>query len=304
MVSVVIPLYNKEKSIVGTLESVLAQTYTTYEVIIVNDGSTDSSAQVVEDWLSCHLAVSPSSQFRLISQANAGVSSARNEGIALAQGKYVAFLDGDDLWESTYLEELAQLIADYPDALLYCMGYYKMYDDGRLVEAGKISPTFRGYMQHPWQGDYSFATSSTIVCRKDALLALGGFETCLTHGEDIDVWWHLLMRGKGACCGKRLAYYRQDGENRAMQRVIPLEKHIPYYIEKFNDERLANSEFRKYFDTQMVYRLYPYLFTKQYRKEAQRLANMLDYSQLKWSMHFRMQWPYIYRIYEKLKSLR
>jgi len=317
MISVVIPLYNKEKSIVRTLESVKAQAFTDYECIIVNDGSTDHSAQVVEQWLhtldsssisdATSNVVTPIKQLccpsiRLINQPNGGVSSARNRGIEEAQGNYIAFLDGDDLWAPTYLEEVAKLISDCPDANLYCMGYYEMFDDGRLVEVGKISPKFNGYLEHPWQGEYGFATGSTAICRRDVLKEIGGFDTRMTHGEDLDVWWHLLLRGKGACCGKRLAFYRQDGENRAMNRVIPLEKHIPYFIDKFADDRAKNAEFRKYFDMQMVYRLFPYLLDKQYKKEAKRLADLLDYSQLKWSMHLRMQWPHIYRIYEKLKS--
>jgi len=121
MISVVIPLYNKEKSIVRTLESVKAQTFTDYECIIVNDGSTDSSAQVVEQWIkdNPHYAL----RFTLYTQPNGGVSSARNRGIQEAQGDYIAFLDGDDLWAPTYLEEVAKLIADYPDMGLYAMGY-------------------------------------------------------------------------------------------------------------------------------------------------------------------------------------
>ena len=110
MISIVIPLYNKEKSIATTLESVLAQSYTNYEVIVVDDGSTDNSANVVRELVN--------DKIRLISKPNGGVCSARNRGIQEAKSQYVAFLDADDLWEKDYLEEQVKMIADFPVAMM------------------------------------------------------------------------------------------------------------------------------------------------------------------------------------------
>ena len=113
----------------------------------------------------------------------------------------------------------------------------------------------------------------------------------------------MLLIGKGAYDSTILAYYRQDAENRAMNRMIPLEKHIPYYIDKYAEARANNIEFRRFFDREMIYRLYPYLFDKQYRKQAKLLAKKLDYSLQKWTMKFRMKFPYLYKTYEILKNL-
>ena len=308
MISVVIPLYNKEKAVIGTLNSVLAQTYKDYEVIIVNDGSTDHSQQVVEEYIKSHITNSKSdkspitnhqSPIRLVSKPNGGVSSARNCGIQEARGEYVAFLDGDDLWHSTYLEELAKLIADYPDAGIYGIGCCHV-DSNNLPPNIHIESAFRGVLTDWFTRGGAFTGSSTTI-RKDVFDVVGMFDTRMTHGEDIDMWWRVLLQYDGAFCDTPLAYYVQDSENRAMNKIIPLEKHIPYYIDKYADERAKNPEFRKFCDTQMVYRLYPYLFDKRYRKQARQLAKKLDYSQLKFTMHFRMLCPRLYKLYERLK---
>lgn len=295
MISVVIPLYNKEQSIVRTLDSVLAQTYKDYEVVIVNDGSTDRSRELVELWI----CTKQDNRFLLINQPNGGVCSARNRGIQEAQGEYIAFLDGDDLWAPTYLEELAALIADYPEVGIYGIGCRHI--DSNELPNTHFQATFRGLLADWSMRGAAFTGSSTTI-RKDVFDAVGMFDTRMTHGEDLDMWWRVLLQYDGAYCDQPLAFYRQDSENRAMNRVMPLEKHIPYYIDKYADARAKDAAFRKFFDTQMAYRLYPYLFEPQYRKDARRLSRKLDYSQLKWSMHFRMVCPHLYRLYERLKN--
>lgn len=297
MISVVIPLYNKEKSIVATLQSVLAQTYTDYEVIIVDDGSTDRSADIVREYIST-LQIDDF-KFQIFTQDNAGVSAARNRGIMEAKGEYVAFLDADDLWASDYLDTLHALIQDYPKAGLYSIGYMPI-NSPQIPTREQIQKceenSFRGKVHNPWNSKYSMWTGSSSSSSRERLLKVGLFDTRMTHGEDLDIWWRLILDGGLVVDTKCCAFYRQDTENRAMNKNIPLEKHIPYYIDKFADARTNNREFRKFFDEQMIYRLYLYLFDRNYRKDAQRLAKKLDYSQLKWTMHFRMLFPYIYRL--------
>lgn len=322
MISVVIPLYNKQESIVATLQSVLAQTYTDYEVVIVNDGSTDNSAQVVEEFIrefegerlevkvmengnaestaSTPYTLHSTPIIRVIHQPNAGVSTARNTGIMEAKGEYIAFLDGDDLWDKKYLETLHQLICDYPDATIYGIGCAQVSGDN--VELTNVDKPRRGEVDNIWDYSVHYWTGSSATCRKEDLLAIGMFDSRMTHGEDLDVWWRLLLRGKGAYDSTVLAYYRQDAENRAMNRVIPLEKHIPFYIDKYAEVRANNKEFRRFFDREMIYRLYPYLFDKRYRKQAKLLAKQMDYSLQKWTMKFRMKWPYLYKFYTKIKG--
>ena len=307
MISVVIPLYNKQNSIVATLQSVLAQTYQNFEIVVVDDGSTDNSARIVEEFIRKAMESNRQSPMAnrpsicLIRKPNGGVSSARNTGILEAKGEYIAFLDGDDLWDEKYLETLHQLICDYPDATIYGIGCAQVSENnmGQTIEAEYK----RGEVDNVWDYSVHYWTGSSATCKKEDLLAIGMFDTRMTHGEDLDVWWQLLLRGKGAYDSTVLAYYRQDAENRAMNRVIPLEKHIPYYIDKYAEARANNEEFRRFFDREMIYRLYPYLFDKQYCKQAKELAKQFDYSLQKWTMKFRMKFPYLYKTYEILKNL-
>ena len=117
--SVIIPLYNKAPYVRKALESVCAQTYRDYELIVINDGSTDNSTIVADEYLKAIDGI----DYKIINQTNAGVSAARNNGVAQAHADYLAFLDADDWWEPTYLERMAQLIEDYPDAGLYACNY-------------------------------------------------------------------------------------------------------------------------------------------------------------------------------------
>lgn len=293
MISVVIPLYNKEKSIKSTLESVLEQTYTDYEIVVVDDGSTDNSVNVVNEFSDCRI--------RLIRKVNGGVSSARNEGILAAKGEYIAFLDGDDLWHPLYLETLNQLILDYPDAAIYGIGFDRI-NDNKILELTNTE-FIRGVVHNVWDNYPGFWTGSSSSSSRQRLIDVGLFDTRMTHGEDVDMWWRLLLTGEGAYDSRVLAFYRQETENRAMNKVIPLEKHIPYYIDNYSEARWSNLSFRRYFDREMLYRLYPYLFDTKYKKQAKQLAQKLDFSLQKKSMKFRFNYPWIYKLYEKLKSI-
>ena len=298
--SVVIPLYNKQDSIAATLQSVLAQTYTNYEIIVVDDGSTDESANVAEAMLRECKVYSVECRGKVIRKANGGVSSARNAGILAAKGEYIAFLDGDDLWHPEYLETLHQLIEDYPDAALYGIGCTTIHGD-KIPE--NVTPsTLRGEVEDVWNNYPGYWTGSSSSSSRARLLEIGLFDTRMTHGEDIDMWWRLLLSGKGAFDNRVLAYYRQDTENRAMNKLIPLEKHIPYFVDKYAEARAKNVDFRRFFDREMIYRLYPYLFDARYRKDAKRIAKQMDYSLQKWTMKFRMLCPRMYRMYDKMKK--
>ena len=114
-IAVIIPVYNNSFSIATTLSSALQQTFTDFEVIIINDGSTDQSLKIIEQYTDDRISI--------FTQENKGVSAARNLGIEKATAPYIAFLDADDFWFPNHLEELYLLIQDFPDCGMYCNRY-------------------------------------------------------------------------------------------------------------------------------------------------------------------------------------
>lgn len=223
--SVVIPLYNKERQIAGTLRSVFAQTCADYEIIVVDDGSTDGSASVVE---SLH-----DPRIRLIRQANAGVSAARNLGIAEARGEYIALLDADDEWRPDYLATIAALIRKYPQCDVFATNY------SHVDSNGKTFPTI--LRKIPFDGDdgilYNYfevaSVSSPPICsicitaRKEAFQSVGGFPLGIKSGEDLLTWARLAARYKIAYSKKPLAVFNVEGYDRNERpKRIPAENDL------------------------------------------------------------------------------
>ncbi len=228
MFSVVIPLYNKENSIQQTLPSVLSQTFTDFEVLVVNDGSTDNSRQVVASF--------DDKRIRIIDKPNGGVSSARNTGIAEARYEYIAFLDGDDLWDKEFLAVIAGLIKDYPEADVFATGYscnsapdVVMYTLG-VKERGIIKDYFNLVYQAP------VMHASSICITKKAFQKAGIFNENITHGEDYNMWDRLGRFCTIAATPEAMASYRVDTENRAMPILPAPEKLWLYHVDLLSIE--------------------------------------------------------------------
>ena len=192
LISIVIPLYNKEQSITSTLQTVLKQTFQDFEIIIVDDGSTDHSVEEVNK------VVDP--RIRLIQQPNAGVSSARNRGIEEAKGEYIAFLDADDEWKPEYLETQYNLTQQYLDCSVFACNYEFRDIQGNVRstiirklpftrEYGVLSNYFEvASCSHPplW--------TSAVMVKKDAIQSVGGFPVGIKSGEDLLTWARLACR--------------------------------------------------------------------------------------------------------------
>ena len=203
--SVIIPLYNKAPYVKKALETVCAQTYRDYEIIVINDGSTDNSAILAEEYLNRVEGIS----YKILSQQNAGVSAARNNGVAQASGEYLAFLDADDWWEPTYLEKMAKLIEDYPEAGLYASNYV-YYKPGKTHVALNI-PT--GYINYPKayyeSGAMPIWTGAAIISRK-VFDEMGGFPVGIKLGEDFLLWAKTAVHYPVAFLNEALAWYNND----------------------------------------------------------------------------------------------
>ena len=208
--SIIIPLYNKAPYIRKALESVLAQTYADYELIIIDDGSTDGSAEIAEailqDPASRLIASSP---HRLIRQANSGVSAARNNGVAQAGGDYIAFLDADDWWETTYLERMAQLIEDYSEAGLYACNYV-YYKPGKTHVALNIPTGYINYPKAYYESGAMPVTSITAIMPRTVFDEMGGFPLGIKLGEDFLLWVKIALQYPVAFLNEPLAWYNND----------------------------------------------------------------------------------------------
>lgn len=203
--SVIIPLYNKAPYVEKALESVCRQTFSNYELIVINDGSTDDSCMIAEKYLQGMDGIN----YRLITQENAGVSAARNNGVAASKGEYVAFLDADDWWEPTYLECMAQLIEDYPEAGLYACNYV-YYKPGKTHVALNIPTGYINYPKAYYEGGAMPVTSITAVMPRAVFDEMGGFPLGIKLGEDFLLWAKTAMQYPVAFCEEPLAYYNND----------------------------------------------------------------------------------------------
>lgn len=284
--SIVIPLYNKAQSVLHTLRCVEAQTYTNYEVVIVNDGSTDDSANIVSEWLDQNHAHSDT--WRLIDKPNGGVSSARNRGVREAQYDYIAFLDADDYWEPAYLATHAQLIQDFPEAAMWGVGWGNLQGK-RKKSIPHFRDSFRGYVKNYWtekKKTLIFWTSAIVIYRP-ALETVGLYDERLCYGEDNDVMYRMILNYPVAFDPTIVAYYRQDAENRAcLVENIPLELRLEFYMDKYAEQRRTNKDFCRFFDIRVALVLRGHLFCQK-DKRVYRLTEQLDYSFL----------PLRYRLY-------
>ena len=191
LVSVIIPAYNAERYIAEAIDSVLGQTYSSREIIVVDDGSTDRTAEIVAGY---------AQTVRLIQQQNRGPAAARNTGIREAHGEFVSFLDADDIWTRENLELQIAFLRRHPDHVL-SYGWVRFFSDR---PAGDLFETVPCPDKRPtgdvWANlirDTIWATCAAVL-RTSALSQVGVFDEALPIGEDYDLWLRLAAHGK---CG-------------------------------------------------------------------------------------------------------
>lgn len=295
MISIVIPLYNKAQSIENTIRCIQAQTYQDFEIVVVDGWSKDGSLEIIQRLAKEDLRI------RVLMQINKhGVTPARNESIEAAQSERIAFIDADDHWEPTYLETLVKLMDDYHEAGIWGLNYGTMVGENKYPNQSAYAG-YRGVIENPWVKGSPYWTSA-IGISKTAFEKVGGFDNRIIYGEDIDLWYRLMLEFPCAYEDKVLSYYRIDAENRACEHTFPLKIHIPYYIDKYAKYREANKDFRKFFDLQCLYRLYPYALAGQYKEELKHSLAPIDWSLQKHSMRFRFLFPRVYNIYRNMRG--
>ena len=207
--SVIIPLYNKAPYIQRALESVLTQTYTNFEIVVVDDGSSDGGEVIVSN-INHH-------KIHLISQKNAGVSAARNKGASKSKNEYLTFLDGDDTYEPNFLSELVKLIADFPNAGIYGTSNSFIYPNGKKVAedfsylfTSKDQGLLEDYFGLFAQIQKSPFSNSNLCIPKKIYNEFGGYKVGVKLTEDSDLWCRIALKYDVAFSIKPLANYYLD----------------------------------------------------------------------------------------------
>lgn len=207
--SVVVPLYNKVNHIENTIKSILNQTFTDFEIIIINDGSTDKSEAVVSDF--------NDDRIRIYNQTNQGVSIARNFGIEKAKGKLIAFLDADDFWFPNHLEELANLYYAFPNCGIFCSRYKikTTKHHFQIPYFNRIESSFRGIVEDYFFSNMPFRITwtSCLAIPKEILEKNGGFTPTTTNGQDLELWTKIGIKYPVAITNKITAIYNYNIPN-------------------------------------------------------------------------------------------
>lgn len=293
--SVVIPLYNKEDYILDTLNSVLNQEYQNFEVIIVNDGSTDKSLKVVES------LVDP--RINIFSISNSGAAEARNYGINKSSGIYVALLDADDCWKPNHLAIFFSTINKHPNEFIYCNNYEIKLSDKKVRipkyygltlsnEIYIINDFFKSSLYN------SIATSSTVCIRKD-LLGDSPYDKRIKSGQDTDLWIRLALNNAYIFNHTITAVIKKGIEN-----SLSISDNSNYRFiltQKYLKEEKSNESLKKFMDSNR----FSVLLKCKYKRDTEKvsiLRSQIDTSNLNIKQRIIMNLPI--GILKKLKAIK
>lgn len=282
--SVIIPLYNKVPYIEKALRSVFAQTYTDYELIVVDDGSKDDSASIAE-----RVLAESAAPYQMIRQENAGVSMSRNNGVASSHGDYLCFLDADDWWDPAFLEEMFKLIEEFPDAGIYGTSYTIVNETKHKTRVAPIGvePGFeKGYINYCQVYAKTLAmplTSITVAVPRMVFDKMGGFPEGIKLGEDFLLWVRIALKYQVAFLNKPLAYYNQDSNPtwRGTGHLTAPAYHMLWHLPLTEMEEKGEPDYKALIDNLRTSGLLPYYLTKQYRDAARQELAKVDWDQQK-----------------------
>lgn len=274
--SVIIPLYNKAPYVRKTVESVLRQTFDDYELVIIDNGSNDGSSEIVASFTDPRIRI-----VRL--EENVGVSNARNKGVSLSTAPYITFLDADDWWEPTFLEEMRGLIERHPDAGIYGTGYY-------IVKNGRKRLAPVGVEEGFAEGEINYCavyaktlcmplTSITVSMPRAVFDEMEGFKPHLKLGEDFDLWIRIALKRKVVFLNKPLSNYNQDVDvtYRGTHHLRDPKEHMLWNLGYLEPVEKTNPDYKQLIDNLRTYGLLSYLLTKQYRQAARQELAKVDW---------------------------
>lgn len=264
--SVIIPLYNKASYVSKAIESVLSQTYPSFELVIMDDGSKDDSFEVALNAIRGH------NRCHIYKQKNAGVSMARNNAVSHSQGDYLCFLDADDWWDPDFLMEMSKLIEEYPNAGIYGTSYVIVNETKHKTRVSPIGiePSFeRGYINYcqVYAKTLAMPLWTGAVCMPRKVFdEMGGFPKGIKMGEDFLLWIHVAMKYKVALLNKPLAYYNQDVDaaNRGVGHLYQPYEHMLWNLTDLEPHEKTNEDYKKLIDGLRVNGLLKYYASSEY----------------------------------------
>lgn len=304
--TVVIPLYNKAPYVAKAINSVLSQTFLDYELVIIDDGSTDDSYTVAAK------SIVGKCDCFIYRQANAGVSMARNNAVSLSRGDYLCFLDADDWWAPNFLEEMSGMIDAYPEAGIYGVGYTivnKTRNRTRIAPIGVEQEFEKGYI------DYCRVYAKTLamplwtgaVCIPRPIFdEMQGFPKGIKLGEDFLLWIKIALKYKVAFLNKPLAFYNQDVEevNRGVIRKgYDPDTFMTFHFDQFEEEEKKNPDLKVLLDRLRVYSLLRFRIANSHKERVNQEIDKVDFSNVdrKYWYLYRLPFPII-AVYLKIRS--
>jgi glycosyltransferase involved in cell wall biosynthesis len=270
--SAIIPLYNKQNTIQRAIRAVLAQTVQDFELIIVDDGSTDGSyaaASAISD-----------PRIKIIRQENRGVSAARNRGVAEANCDWVAFLDADDEWLPEFLQKMLDLMAKFSQCRIFGCLYYRFDGKNTYTVTTSIANFPIG-----WEGEFDNYfeyinelipyNSSSVVISKESLVEIGGLPENIPFMEDTDTWTRRALSYDSAFLNLPLTIYHLESDNRARFNRGSLETLLDRWQEWLSGgqvpERMKES-FGEYLVRYRIFVIQNYLSQGNFSKARELLA--------------------------------
>lgn len=275
LLTIVIPLYNKEASIGSTLNSVISQINSDVELLIINDGSTDMSMTVVEN------ITTGLPNVRVLSQENCGVSAARNLGIKEAKSNYIAFLDADDVLKPGTIDKYLELVDHYSECVLFCFGY-EMLRGGKVITqrvnlAKPCIPSWKYFQLSSQNRTSELTTQSSIIINKSKLESIELYKIGVTHSEDLEFCARVALLGNIYVSNHIAAEYHLEAENRSSTTLKPEVRYIVKSLEKLVlDNKFINTDRRllkylvRYIDKHRIHSLFV-MSLPRYKKDRTQL---------------------------------
>lgn len=279
MFSIIVPIFNKANYIERCLKSIFNQTFKNYEVIVINDGSTDDSLGRIKNF-----KIKTQQNFKIIDQYNTGVSTARNNGVKAAKYTYIAFLDADDWWEPNYLEEMNNLIISFPHAGIYGSSYFLVKNKIKNVATVGVSTDFLygiiNYCQVYANAHCMPLWVGATVIPKSVFETENGFKPILKLGEDFDLWIRLALKYPVAFINRPLSNYNQDVDpkNRAIGKTYDITTNYLWHLDYLSEYEKVDKDLKNVLDYIRITSAYSYYLHNSFRSDAKIILDKVDWT--------------------------